>query len=187
LDEIFKANSAILNALLGLLNERQFDNGSERVRVPLISAVGASNELPDGSELAALHDRFLVRCYVDPVSADRFGELLQIGDARAPNPAEDDRLTLAELAFIQAQSRSVRVSGGVEHALALMKTWLSEKRLYVSDRRWVKIVGLLRVAASTEGREMVLLPDLELLVHCVWDKPEQAAVVRDSVAAANYS
>ena len=58
LDEIYNANSAILNALLTLLNEREFDNGAERVATPLVSVVGASNVVPEGSELAALHDRF---------------------------------------------------------------------------------------------------------------------------------
>jgi MoxR-like ATPase len=38
-DEIFKANSAILNTLLTLLNERLFDNGSVRVPVPLVCMV----------------------------------------------------------------------------------------------------------------------------------------------------
>ncbi len=38
-DEIFKANSAILNTLLTLLNERLFDNGASRVRVPLVCMV----------------------------------------------------------------------------------------------------------------------------------------------------
>ncbi len=36
LDEIFKANSAILNALLTLLNEREFDNGEVRQKTPLL-------------------------------------------------------------------------------------------------------------------------------------------------------
>ncbi len=39
IDEIFKANSAILNTLLTILNERLFDNGSSRIRVPLICLV----------------------------------------------------------------------------------------------------------------------------------------------------
>ena len=38
-DEIFKANSAILNALLTLLNERLFDNGNQRFPVPLMCLV----------------------------------------------------------------------------------------------------------------------------------------------------
>jgi len=39
IDEIFKANSAILNALLTLLNERLFDNGNQRLEVPLLCLV----------------------------------------------------------------------------------------------------------------------------------------------------
>lgn len=40
IDEIFKANSAILNALLTLLNERLFDNGHRRLLAPLLTLVG---------------------------------------------------------------------------------------------------------------------------------------------------
>ena len=47
LDEVFKANSAILNALLTLLNEREFDNGTQRLKAPLISVVAASNDVGD--------------------------------------------------------------------------------------------------------------------------------------------
>lgn len=42
IDEIFKANSAILNALLTLLNERLFDNGNQRLPVPLLCLVSSS-------------------------------------------------------------------------------------------------------------------------------------------------
>lgn len=70
LDEIFKANSAILNSMLTILNERKFDNGTARYDIPLLIAVAASNEYPANTgELQALYDRFLFRMWVDPVTS----------------------------------------------------------------------------------------------------------------------
>ena len=60
LDEIFKANSAILNSLLTILNERRFDNGKSRQTIPLLAVVAASNELPESEELDALYDRLVL-------------------------------------------------------------------------------------------------------------------------------
>src|SRR5712691_7779246 len=70
LDEIFKANSSILNALLTVINERIFHNGRERIAVPLITLFGASNELPDEEELTALFDRFMLRFMIDYLTED---------------------------------------------------------------------------------------------------------------------
>ena len=47
LDKIDRANGAILTALLTLLNDREFDNGAERAKTPLVTVIGASNALPD--------------------------------------------------------------------------------------------------------------------------------------------
>ena len=60
-DEVFKANSAILNSLLTLVNERVFHNDGAPIKCPLVTMFGASNELPEGKELEALFDRFLLR------------------------------------------------------------------------------------------------------------------------------
>ena len=49
--QVFKANSAILNTLLTLLNERLFDDGATRECVPLLSAVAASNEGASSDDL----------------------------------------------------------------------------------------------------------------------------------------
>ncbi|KAL9657950.1 hypothetical protein ABK040_012174 [Willaertia magna] len=46
LDEIFKSNSAILNSLLTVLNERTYFNDSLNVCIPLLLLIGASNEGP---------------------------------------------------------------------------------------------------------------------------------------------
>src|ERR1700736_2350221 len=78
LDEIFKANSSILNALLTLINERIFHNGRERTTAPLITLFGASNKLPDEEELTALFDRFMLRFTVDYIGEDfRFLKMLE--------------------------------------------------------------------------------------------------------------
>ncbi len=173
LDEIFKANSAILNALLTLLNEREFDNGVQRERTPLITVVAASNEVPAEAELEALQDRFLVRSLVQPVSADAFIELLSLPETPAFEVEPSMRLTREELELARAGARDVTMSEAVLAVLAKLRAALAEHQVPVSDRRWLKIVRLLRVAAFSEDRDEVSLADCGLVAHCVWNKPEQ--------------
>src|SRR5207237_6224842 len=79
LDEIFKSNSAILNSLLTILNERSFANGSKIMKVPLISMFGASNEVPNDDNLAAIFDRFLLRVVSDNLDSYHFNRLVERG------------------------------------------------------------------------------------------------------------
>ena len=80
LDEIWKANSAVLNTMLSVLNERLFFNDGQLVKVPLEFAVGASNELPeDREELGALWDRFLLRYLVGYIRDLRNFETMLLG------------------------------------------------------------------------------------------------------------
>src|SRR5436305_4631356 len=79
LDEIFLGSTAILNTLLGLLNERVFRRGHTRMECPLRICVGASNALPTDEALAAFADRFLVRLFLDPLPETRLEELPEGG------------------------------------------------------------------------------------------------------------
>ena len=79
LDEVFKSNSAILNALLTLLNERRYTSGGASIRCPLLSAFGASNEVPGDETLTAIYDRFILRIRNDNLDAYHFQDLLQKG------------------------------------------------------------------------------------------------------------
>jgi MoxR-like ATPase len=179
LDEIFKANSAILNSLLTLLNEREFDNGTERIHAPLICVIGASNELPEGEELHALYDRFLMRCRVPPVSPEGFDALLNLRRIQPPEPEAALRLTRAELERFREEARSVALPAEVIALIKALRTFLEEQKIAVSDRRWRKIVYLLQVSALSHGRKEVSVWDGWLLQHCVWEKPEQCAAIFD--------
>ena len=79
LDEIFKSNSAILNALLSILNERRFFTGAASIRVPLSSLFGATNEVPNDDALGAVFDRFLVRASSENLDSFHFHGLVERG------------------------------------------------------------------------------------------------------------
>jgi len=72
LDEIFKANSAILNALLSLLQERVVYDpmAGTAIATAVWTVIGASNETPEDPELQALYDRFAVRVFIDYLNDD---------------------------------------------------------------------------------------------------------------------
>ena len=177
LDEIFKANSAILNALLTLLNEREFDNGTQRIKTPLVSVVGASNELPQEEELLALYDRFLVRFHVGPVTDDGFGKLLDLRGQTKPSISEADRLTPQDIEHIHTAALNVAVPPEVASLLKAMRKFCQDQKIPVSDRRWRKALFLLQVAAHTDGQAAVSIWDCWLLQHCLWHKPEEHATL----------
>ena len=190
-DEVFKASSAILNSLLTLLNERAFDNGADRSPVPLACLVGASNELPESEELDALYDRFLVRREVAQVSADGLGALLRgalgsSGDGGASSSSSPDALTTDDLDAASAGASTVAVPDDVLALLSDLRSFLQDKcepPVYVSDRRLLKAVALLRTAAWADGRSAVSRRDCLLLQHVLWSRPGEAARVRDWVVA----
>lgn len=175
LDEIFKANSAILNALLTLLNEREFDNGVIREKVPLISVIGASNELPEDGNLSALYDRFLFRQYIEPVSKSGFKQLLTMKSSEVELSVE--QLSYDELKYIQQHAKKVELSAEALQFFMELRKWCAENQIQVSDRRWRKIVGMLQVSAYTNGQSQVTIWDCWLVQHCIWEKPEQIELV----------
>jgi len=168
LDEVFKANSAILNALLTLLNEREFDNGSGRERTPLVTVVGATNEIPGDEALQAFFDRFLVRVPVQPVGDTSFAALLHLdgnGTAEAAPLAEVERDA------VTAAARAVVLGEAAEAACQTLRRWLAAQQLNVSDRRWRQWIGLMKVAAATEGRSEIDALDLWLAPYVAGAAP----------------
>jgi len=73
LDEVFKANSAILNSLLTIINERRVYEGGEVNRTDARVIFGASNNIPDERmlrELNAFYERFILRIISYPIARE---------------------------------------------------------------------------------------------------------------------
>lgn len=182
LDEVFKANSAILNSLLTILNEREFDNGTSRIRCPLKMAIGASNELPNNDEgdcLDALYDRFTLRRWVEPLkSRDSRRALLRMKGAPKVAVRIDDA-TLAEARV--ALGRITLTEAAEDALLDLQEALAKECGIHMSDRRLRKCEKILRAYAALQGREEVMPEDLEILGDSLWNKPEERAPVMGQI------
>jgi MoxR-like ATPase len=177
LDEVFKANSAILNALLTLLNEREFDNGSGRIATPLISVIAASNEGPADEALQAFVDRFLLRVPVAPVDDAAFADLLLLH--AVDRPPLTDPVTAEERAALAAAAARVRIAPSAIEACRQLRGRLREHGRSLSDRRWRQWIELMRTAAACEGREEVDAHDLWLAPYVAADSPEEVAALAE--------
>ena len=181
LDEVFKANSAILNALLTLLNEREFDNGTQRSRTPLVAVVAASNEVPGDEALYAFYDRFLVRVPVAPVGDEAFAALLQLPQVpQSPAeaaPAAVQALSVADREAVAAAAAQVTLGDDFVRGCQALRQFLAERQAPLSDRRWRQWVGLARTGAACEGRAALDAHDLWLAPFVAAATPQDAALL----------
>ena len=180
LDEIFKSNSAILNAKLTLINERLYYNGEAPIKSPLISVIGGSNEYPEeGEGLEALFDRFLIRFELDYIGEDsNFFSMLKSDTAYVAEPAP---LTMDELSNIQMLADMVDISDEVLNTLVRIRTELRAEGIRPSDRRFRQSLSIIKAKAALEGRSSATVNDLSILRNGLWETIDQKSKVVDIV------
>ena len=176
-DEIFKASSAILNTLLTIANERVFHNGGVPVGCPLVTLFAASNELPEGQELEALFDRFMVRFSLGYMVREASFRTVVTGD----DPAIKTKLDLAALGQAQWASQQVKVPDATYEALIAIRDACRTDGIVASDRRWKKLVKLIKATAYLAGEKTAAPEDLHILADALWrdpkDRPKVARIV----------
>jgi MoxR-like ATPase len=188
LDELLNANSAILNSLLLVLNERVFRRGRETRPLPTLMVVGASNRLPDDDALGALFDRFLMRVRCDNVASEELPHVLVAGwkldmnQTQRPATISVDDVRGLQRLLPQADFSAVR-----SHYVELVHR-LRHAGIMISDRRAVKLQRMLAASALVCGRLKVNRTDLWVLRY-IWDTEEQqdilASIVEDAIKQAD--
>lgn len=165
LDEVFLGSTAILNTLLGILNERKFRRGHTQLDCPLRLCVGAANALPEDEGLAAFADRFLLHTFVEPVPDAKLEDLLAGGWQVAQQPLS----ACAELSSLDTLQRAVpQVNMDVLRPdLAQAVRLLRQANIRLSDRRIVKAQRLIAAASVLAGRMTAQRSDLWPLLYAI--------------------
>jgi MoxR-like ATPase len=196
LDEIWKAGPAIQNALLTILNEKIYRNGGEEMTVDIRGIITASNELPPkNSSLNPIWDRFLLRLELGNIRQFKhfLNMITDTTDAYEDNVPDNVKIATKELDDWSAQINQVEVPAEVLNTIQVVKIKIDEhnsrpnntdRLIDVHDRRWKKIVRLLRTSAFLNGRQKVDLMDCFLMVHCLWNAPEQLDKISEIVTEA---
>lgn len=195
LDEIWKAGPAIQNALLTVINEKIYRNGRFTVSVPLKGLIAASNELPSkGEGLEALYDRFLIRQFVGCIEQEfAFDQMIAATRNTEPTIAPELPITDEQYFDLQLKAEKVTIHYTIFELIHNVKRQVEQYNtqrgedltpIYVSDRRWKKIVALLRTSAHLNDSSAIRFADCLLMSYCLWDEVSQLPIVEEIVQQA---
>lgn len=180
LDELLNANSAILNSLLMVLNEKVFRRGRENRALPVVMIVGASNHLPEDESLQALFDRFLIRVRCDYVDPALLTQVLDAGWNLEKKTTESATgITAEDVVRIQSLIGQVDLQD-IRPAYLNLIEMLRNAGVLVSDRRAVKLQRLIAASALLCKRDKASISDMWVLRY-IWDTEEQREVITSIV------
>jgi MoxR-like ATPase len=180
LDEFFKASSQVANMCLDALEERRVSSAEGDRQLPLVSAIIASNEIPEDKERQAVYDRLLVRVPVAYVStAPAFRALFSAQAGRVPiAPTLDSD----ELLLLAAYAEAVAMNPPAPLVDGLTELWQETRPLGValSNRRWVRTAKL-AVGASLLAGQTPDTHHLSVARWTLWTDPDEAADIGNLV------
>ena len=199
LDEIWKAGPAIQNTLLTVINEKLFRNGDTEVHLPLKLLLAASNELPtQGEGLEALWDRFIIRIECGNIKDVKCFNAMLLDNTADGDIEVADGLQISDEEYcrwnkvidtVAVSEEVLRIINVIRKSLGSVTIAQNDERhnVYVSDRRWKKIVRLLRTSAFVHDRTEVTADDLLPVYNCLWQEPEECEGIRAIVIRALYN
>ena len=188
IDEVFKANDGILNALLTALNERKYTNEGYTTDIPAISFFAASNEIPNFSDpaesiLRPLYDRFELKVVTRYVEDKQARLAMLHKKQQASTAAATATISLDELYSMQEEVRNISVPDSINELMDNILCELRRRGVHVSDRKYFGFTPLVQAKAWLSSRDEVKPCDLAVLCAYLWTTPEEIekvqAVIRE--------
>lgn len=176
LDEIFKSSSTALNHLLPIMNERIFYNDGAPHKIPLLTLVAASNEIPDSDDgLEAMYDRFNLKYIVKPIQEKSGIERMLMNDPPPEHPSTT--IDISEIHKAVKSAQEVEFNSGMAGMLIKIKEALNKQGIYPTDRTLNVSKRIIKSEAFLKGRRKVKEEDFEVLKHVFWSEPENVSEV----------
>lgn len=179
-DEVYKCNDGLLNGHLTIINEGEFKNGQQLMKVPLSTLFTASNELPKDKKLAAFDDRLHLRWVglrmQDP---DNFKRMLKL----RPDPSPPAILQWDEVVAAKQAAAALPIPEEVYDALVDLREKLASENVYPTPRRWAKCINALQAEALLEGCDEVATDHMTILEPCLWTRPDDIPIIQKHIVA----
>jgi MoxR-like ATPase len=185
-DEIFKANSTVLNPLLWLINEKQYRNGDEGIiECPVRATFAASNEVPSDEVLKAIYDRLLLRYEISYIKSSKNLKKMIESNLYGNEIEKPEKMTHEELDLLYSELKAIKVSEEIFDAVLRIKTQVEQVIGIgqISDRRLARAFRILQAKALLRNDDTVQITDLEVLSNLFWNTPDQIDRVTSVVLA----
>jgi len=180
LDEVFKANSSILNSLLTALNEKVVYNDNKPTAIPLQMLVGTSNEIPTDESLKALYDMFCIRFEIEYIEEPK--QLKSLIDLRESDIKRDGVVTDKDINEAREQiDNYIKFPDEKKEILCKIIYSLDNIKCRPSDRTINNVTRILKAEAWMNGKVDVDESDMEFLEHCLWDEPKKRKQIRSTI------
>lgn len=190
LDEVYKSNSAMKNALLLPLNERKVDIGDGNPKPTQIRCViGASNEYPNCTSLDddTEHlvndpnwDRWTLRYQNNYIKSDSNFEHLLFNRKTIGRVDKSKAIPLQVIDDLRKECDNVDLNNVIPKILGL-RTELKKEGIVLSDRRWLGLCRIISARTVMRGSNKATDADMFILEHGLWRTPDEREVVRDTL------
>jgi len=184
LDEVFKANNAMMNSLLLILNERQVDIGEGiRMKTNNRMVVGTSNEYPEDTDLKAFWDRWVIRFSCSTLRKDDSFQTFWNGYGTGSIGIVDTKkaMKMSDVDLLR-DSLWLVDSSPIWSSIKQLRFELMRNGITLSTRRWGKLKKILHAVALRNGRMVSAKNDLKFLMHCIWNSEDEISIVANCLS-----